>query len=156
MIWTLVHGQGQDPHHQVKGEITDTRVNERVRVRVRQQEEVVVFSFNVETGWHILLTPWDMCGKEALSGQLDAGMAGGGDTHVGSLRQSPVSNLLEWQNLHWNLVGVSQACWHGVPLRLSSGDLGLRKGQKAWSRPEGLMMGYVQKLTGWLSSPKDQ
>lgn len=41
---------GPRPHHQVKGEVTDTRVNEHVRVRVRQREEVVVFSFNVETG----------------------------------------------------------------------------------------------------------
>lgn len=40
---------GPRPYHQVKGEVTDTRVNECVRVRVKQQEEVV-FSFNVETG----------------------------------------------------------------------------------------------------------
>lgn len=31
---------------------------------------------------------------------------------------------------------------------LSSGDLGLRKGQKAWNSPEGLIMGYEQTLTG--------
>lgn len=37
--------RGPIPHHQVKGEITDTRVNERVRVRVRQQ---VVFQ---HTNW---------------------------------------------------------------------------------------------------------